>query len=376
MSLPEPRPGDSLGFRLLPLQEDEVTLGDPEMIIWSSIKHMISFDIADRVLRSVHKIGKQSTRKTVAKNVKLYVEHAFEFYEAANAAKANTAPLFYYYSFLNLAKALCEIRHPKFRTKPESYRHGLSWRPDTQRVVNMKRESLSISTRGVWHVLWETLEGKKCAVANPVRLGVRELFSLCGSIEIEFEKTYRRLTPLIDLVKPHILINGPEKQVWLRFSVRRENLRQLRIFRPKLLDLIKYKTSTYRQVQSGDIGLWAFELERPKQLLRKSKDEWFDVMQSEIKQLNLFAHLQVDHLTYAIPIQTLLPITLSQLMVLYSLMFWLGSLVRYDPHSLSYLQDSEYWLLIDSFMNECRIWLLELFEWQLYKTETTLLFAR
>jgi hypothetical protein len=63
-------------------------------------------------------------------------------------------------------------------------------------------------------------------------------------------------------------------------------------------------------------------------------------------------------------------------MVLYTLTFWLGSLVRYDPHSLSDLMNSRYWELIDGFMNQSRIWLLELFEWEFYKTQTILTSAR
>jgi len=33
-------------------------------------------------------------------------------------------------------------------------------------------------------------------------------------------------------------------------------------------------------------------------------------------------------------------------------------------------------MLIDGFMNQSRIWLLELFEWEFYKTETTLRLVR
>lgn len=376
MSLPEQRPGNSIGFHLFTAFSSEGTLGDPERIIWSSIKHLISIDVANRVLRFNHKIANQRLRKKVAANIKLYIQHAFEFYEAAREAKANTAPLFYYYSFLNLAKALCEIRYPKFNTKPECYKHGMSWRPDIQHVVDMKRESVSISTRGVWHVLWETIEDKKCITANPMKMGVRELFSLCFGISIEFERAYDRLTSLIDVVEPNVLIDGSEKQIWLRFSVERDDLKELRISRPKLLNLITYNTSTYRQVQSSDKNLWTFELEQPKPIPLKYKDSLITIIQPEIQQLNLFANLHFEGLTYSIPIQTRLPITLSQLMVLYSLMFWLGSLVRYDPHSINYLQDSEYWLLIDGFMNQSCLWLLELFEWQFYKTETTLQFVR
>jgi len=376
MSLPKQRKGESFGFHLFSVDSYEGTLGDPEKIIWSSIKHMISLDVASRVLCFYHNITNQRLRKKVAANMKLYIQHAFEFYEAAHDAKANTAPLFYYYSFLNLAKALCEIRYPKFHTKPESYRHGLSWRPNTKYLVNMEVESVSVSTRGVWHALWEAIEGERCTVANPAKLSVRELFGLCFGTSIEFTRAYNRLISLVDLVDPDILIDEPETQIWLRFSVNRYELRQLRISRHKLLNLITYKTSNYKQVQSSDKDLWTFELEHTKQIPRKYKEPLFNIVQPEIQKLNLFTRLDFEELTYAIPIQTRLPITLSQLMVLYTLTFWLGSLVRYDPHSLSELQDSEYWLLIDGFMNQCRIWLLELFEWQFYKAETTLRLVR
>jgi hypothetical protein len=81
-------------------------------------------------------------------------------------------------------------------------------------------------------------------------------------------------------------------------------------------------------------------------------------------------------LNYFIPLQSRLPLVMPQLLVYYTILFWLGSLVRYDPHSVNALMDSEYWILIDGFMSQSRLWLLELFEWAYYKAETTLWTAR
>ncbi len=53
-----------------------------------------------------------------------------------------------------------------------------------------------------------------------------------------------------------------------------------------------------------------------------------------------------DELMYSIPEQSHLPLELPQISILYSLHFWLASLVRYDPHSVAFLQDSRYWILI------------------------------
>jgi YaaC-like Protein len=97
---------------------------------------------------------------------------------------------------------------------------------------------------------------------------------------------------------------------------------------------------------------------------------------AEVGAMHLFVYLDHDGLHYVIPIQTRLPLRLPQLLVLYSIMFWLGSLVRYDPHSVAELQDSEYWLLIDGFMSQSRLWLLELFEWELFGAEISTRSAR
>ena len=97
----------------------------------------------------------------------------------------------------------------------------------------------------------------------------------------------------------------------------------------------------------------------------------------DIRGLNLFTHIGSDHkILYFLAVQKNLPVRLPQAVLLYTILFWLGSLVRYDPHSVAALMDSPYWILIDGFMSQSRLWLLEQFEWAIYKTETTLWLAR
>jgi len=56
----------------------------------------------------------------------------------------DTAPLFFYYAFLNLAKARCEIKRPSFHRRSENYRHGLSWKPKERFMVDPKTDSVSV----------------------------------------------------------------------------------------------------------------------------------------------------------------------------------------------------------------------------------------
>jgi hypothetical protein len=100
-------------------------------------------------------------------------------------------------------------------------------------------------------------------------------------------------------------------------------------------------------------------------------------VRADIAGLNVFTHFgKKKELEFQLAWQRQLPVRMPQLMVLYSIMFWLGSLVRYDPHSVAGLMDSPYWVVLDGFMSQSRLWLLELFEWALYETETTLWVAR
>jgi hypothetical protein len=369
MPLPLPREGEPLGFRSRAQAFDETTIGDPEQWIWSSIKQWGVIDFAEHALEDTHQVSGKRAREGIADNLRLYIGQAFDLYQAAGIAKANTAPLMYYYSFLNLAKALCEIRNPRFHKMAESYRHGIGWRPKPDYLVNMRTESVNLISRGVWHVLYEALTQQPCRVPNPCTLSVDALFGLNPEIGLEYEGTYNRPSSLVELYHPDVLVDFDTDEVWIRFSVERQNLKSLRLSRPKLLAYITVPGSTYRQVRSLDPDLWTFELDNPKKIPTGYTESLEQLVAAEVSAMHLFVYLHLDGLEYVIPIQTRLPLRLPQLLVLYSLMFWLGSLVRYDPHSVADLQESEYWLLIDGFMSQSRLWLLEMFEWELFRAE-------
>ena len=374
MPLPEPRHGEPGRIPLYPNTSDELTLGDPEKVICSSIKQFCVLDVAEGVLFETHGIRNRRSQKAAAMNVKLYIQQALEFYEVAKYAKPNTAPLFYYYCFLHLAKARCEMFLPIFHRKDESYRHGISWRPNRKYIVDMENDFVSLTNRGIWHVLWEAVTCRSSQALNSLPLRIKELFSICPEISIEYSRTYGGESKLIELARPELLIDSNAGETWIRFSVYRSELRIYKISKPKLLRFVSQPGSTYRQVKSNDPDTWTFELERPKGFGKEVIAQ--RVLQDEIRALNVFAYLTPTELEYNIPIQTRLPLFLPQIMVLYTLVFWLGSLVRYDPHSVAELQDSPYWILIDGFMNQSRIWLLELFEWEFYQAQTTLRSAR
>jgi hypothetical protein len=151
-------------------------------------------------------------------------------------------------------------------------------------------------------------------------------------------------------------------------------MRELGLSRDRLL-MVLSKTADYRQVRSKRKDSFTFEMATPNPISGRRDQDPAEVLHPEIRAMRVFT-FQDQRLRYALPISTKLPVALSQIVVLYTVMFWLGSLVRYDLASVSRLQDSRYWVLIDGFMNQSRLWLLELFEWEIYRKETDLVRAR
>jgi hypothetical protein len=276
---------------------------------------------------------------------------------------------------MNLAKVICEIRHPEFHKKPECYHHGLSWRPSPNYLVNMHNESVSISTRGIWHVLWEILSGMPCNIPNPTKLGVLSLFACCPELSSEYEQTVGDHSKCIALDKIDLLHNSTETELWSRFAIHKHDLQAINLSQRRFLDSISGGLNLYKRVINEDdknADSYCFELITPKTIPSNYDEPWWNLVKSEIQMMNLFSHPSPDCLSYFIPIQTNLPITLRQLILVYTIIFWLGSLVRYDPQSVDHLQDTRYWMLIEGFISQSLLLLLELFEWQLYQCETRL----
>lgn len=339
-------------------------------MLWSSLRALTSRGVALNIAHR-HGIRRLRARHAAAHSVALYVQQASEFYEVAHTAKPDTAPLIYYYSFLNLAKALCELNAPRLHQRPECYHHGIAWRPNPRAVVNLNREVVSITGRGVWHLLWETLVGAPCPAPNPLRLRIRELFSFCPEVSIEFARVFPTRSRLLDLIEPDILHDAGAATVWTRFSLHRADLQLLRRSVPQVLALIDNGRGGYTEVQAPEPHLRTFQTTNPVNVDQNA----FDAIHPDIARFNLFTSLERGDIHYYVP-QATLPIRLPQIVVLYSILFWLGSLVRYDPHSLRFLMDSPAWILLTGFMSQSRVWLLELFEWAIYKVETTLNSAR
>jgi hypothetical protein len=229
----------------------------------------------------------------------------------------------------------------------------------------------------MWQALWAALMTVACPIPLNTRLQIQALFSYCPDIGAEFGRScgYERLN-LITLESPNVMYDKQQHEAWLSFSIKRWEFRAARISAPTFLRQISVAGNAYTEVLSAEPKeLRSFQSSAVK--LVPNVDDVHDALASEIRAFSLVSHLaQEQKLRYLVPVQRSVPYPIPQILVSYSILFWLGSLVRYDPHSVEYLMDSHYWVLVDGFMSQCRLWLLEQFGWALYNEEMTLTTTR
>jgi len=373
MPISNPRSGKSYGLHVYPNANDLGTIGDPESIIWSSIKFLCSRSAAKDIASDFHGVVGAKNLNKIAHNLKLYINQAYEFYQAALLAKANTAPLFYYYSFLNLAKALCEIQGPSFHLKNENFHHGISRKFNSKYMAVPYWDTVRTNNRGVWHALWEALTKSNCPVPQGTSFRIKDLFLLCPEISSEIFMSLGEERALIPLVEPDILYDSSTKCAWIRFSINRSDLKGFRMSAPKFLNKITTQRSGYIEVRTLKPELRKFlrTFESATPVSTPARSSVLELLYADVLGMNLFCYYSESRkLSYYVPVQDKLKFQMPQVMVVYTILFWLGSLVRYDPHSIGYLMESPNWVLIDGFIGQSRIFLLEQFEWAFYQTET------
>jgi hypothetical protein len=378
VTLPTARTGNqvlAVRLRAYPSGEGELTLGDPEVVIWSAIRHLAARSVAIEIARRRHGVANRTDQREVAHNLQLYIQQAFEFYESASGAKSSTAPLLYYYSFLHLAKALCELRRPGFHKQAECYKHGLVWKPSPGVLVDPKSAWLSFNNRGVWHVLWESVMRVPIPTPSVPKLTIKDLFSYCPEIAVEVKRSLGTEVKLVELVDAWTMKDTTTLEAWVKLSVVDRQLVDLGWSVTDLIAQIANPRTAYIEVLPNKAGLRTFESVVPKVLGQDESPEFG--LGDDVLGLNIFACLWGGgKVAYTLPVQSWLPLRVPQLVAYYTLLFWLGSIVRYDPRSLAALMDSEHWTLIDGFMCQSRLWLLELFRWAFYQSETPVYSSR
>ena len=276
-----------------------------------------------------------------------FMEQAQNFYQIANSSHLSpTKPLLFYYSFLNLVKALSLVKGTQIHY--ERAVHGLSestpvggnefhdsivtvkWIGQSPRLFNDLKKTLSGKTDAqgrtytLKNVMPQLLPGHRvwCAAA-----GAEERFVEIERVEFRFDEK--------------------KKEIWAEINIYSDDLTRFGITRKRLLTESGL-SATFKEVTSsetkGDRKLLKFEQIKPTKYTGRPSDKIADI----VKALKPFMWFSVTTVPpYRKSYLYLCPVAekndmLTQIMSVYLVFYYLGSVTRYRPNLFQQIMESKH----------------------------------
>lgn len=262
-------------------------------------------------------------------------EQAKYFYQAAESAPVKSQPLLYYYSFLNLAKVFLCITQG---TSPDDeYMHGIETDVKgntTIQTAEVKILTLYSSPRiSVAYSLMSAL-GDALPFMSPTELQLKDCLASCIGIHRTFCETYDMPESFVRLLNPHCVKEGRT----LEF-----------IATLKKCDAAMMGALVAAGYDIQDMGGY-FEYHQriamPGYNIRRQ--DWYDLSSSLLSK-GLRAYTDGNEYRMYLPLSP--KVAISSTSVIYAIMFFLGSVTRYNPYFFDSLMDEKEQWLISEFLN-------------------------
>lgn len=262
-------------------------------------------------------------------------EQAKYFYQAAESAPVKSQPLLYYYSFLNLAKVFLCITQG---TSPDDeYMHGIETDVKgntTIQTAEVKILTLYSSPRiSVAYSLMSAL-GDALPFMSPTELQLKDCLASCIGIHRTFCETYDMPESFVRLLKPHCVREGRA----LEFIA---NLKKCDAAMMGALVAAGYDIQ-----DMGGYFEYHQRIAMPGYSIRRQ--DWYDLSSSLLSK-GLRAYTDGNEYRMYLPLSP--KVAISSTSVIYAIMFFLGSVTRYNPYFFDSLMDEKEQCLISEFLN-------------------------
>ena len=262
-------------------------------------------------------------------------EQSMYFYKAAEQAPIRSQPLLYYYSFLNLAKIFLCLTEGLDSTKV--YQHGIRTTVDvltTLDTATVEIQSLHSSPSiSVAHRLM-TLFDDRVMPAAPTTFSIKECLEACVGIHRTYCETYGGEESFVRLESPICYQHG------IAFGLKSK---LKRCTTKKMTDLT---ARGYNVRKEGDAFLIDEFINLPDYNLRKQS--WID-LSVHLKGKGVWSY--TDGNEYRMYVASSNKVRMSPPTIIYAIMFFLGSVTRYNPYFFDTLMDEKEQWLISEFLN-------------------------
>jgi len=296
---------------------------------------------------------------------------AEDFYEASQSSKLPYAkPLLLYYSFMNLVKALLLMDGkvtPSYRP-----RHGMSENANLRQVEGARITVYpsSKTSRQIFADFYTLMTGSGLAKKKSLRLGYLLPQILFGH---RLWCTAARQDERFVTVQRFEFMNDPNgRELWLRFFVRRGELARVDTTQHDFVRMAGLAGSWHlvHVDQSEDLCI---EQKTPEPYTHRPSDVLLEVTnklrQSLWSSVLLHPPYRKYYLYLAPPGER--GAVLPQLLSMFVVMFFLGSITRYRPHHFERLLDSHYGAHLLGALNEIPAQFIYLLASEMLKREVT-----
>jgi hypothetical protein len=260
-----------------------------------------------------------------------FLRQAREFFRAAEAADTpESRPLLFYYSFMNLAKALAVVRgRPNIVGKAV---HGVAHDGNHGHTVSTAQLQLQASQTHRVSVLDElhlALTGTGIPL-TPVKVSDLAIHSVVG--HRLWAHALDRKERFISVETIRVLHDNAGKRVWSTIAVPTEVLKKRHWSARDVLKMGRLEDS-FRIVKADDSSR-VFEMIDPVTYTGRAADVVMDVVRSTRHHLWQTVTSAPPYRRYYLYLSNDTESRLPQVVAVYMLLFWLGSLTRYQPVEL------------------------------------------
>ncbi|MFZ0963765.1 MAG: YaaC family protein [Terriglobia bacterium] len=296
---------------------------------------------------------------------------AEDFYDASQSSKLPYAkPLLLYYSFMNLVKALILMAGKA----TASYRphHGMSENANLRQVEGARVVVYPSSkkSRQIFGDFYSLLTGSELTKKKSLRLGYLLPQILFGHrLWCSAAKQSERFVT----IQKFEFMNDPDAQtVWLRFLLKREELARVDVSQHEMLTMAGL-SGDWHFVHLDHCEDLCIEQMNPNHYTHRPSDDLLDVTNKLRQKLWSSVLLHPPYRKYYLYLAPLgqKGAVLPQLLSMFVVIFFLGSITRYRPHHFERLLDSHYGAHLLGALNEVPAQFIYLLASEMLKREVT-----
>lgn len=291
--------------------------------------------------------------KIIYPKFQAFVRQAKTFFVPAETLHHRARPLFYYYAFLNLGKALLCVKNPQLFLSSDKFSHGIF---ESHIGNEFTKEGVIISHQGIFVEIYKALTGLK--FPNNSSLNIVEMLRYSTDISYDYEsQTASDLN--IARGKCRLCLDAESKNKWLVMGMlgfselEAKNAAALNLFH-SLFEEVKIGPEISERLfglMNTELPSWRFFQTRKS---FPNSEDGHKLFSSELKpafsryfEASIYEEPIEFHLS--LPLGNGFEFPWSEFLAGYTVYFYLGSLVRYHPAYLEKLLRTKHSWRLEAF---------------------------